>query len=76
MLNNDYENAFIQIKSLDKKLNQNGAEILELGKTALNNESFSTALKSFNYIIEQSSSIENFLEAKNLRLLTLKTKKN
>ena len=74
MLNNDYENAFIQIKSLDKKLNQNGAEILELGKTALNNESFSTALKSFNYIIEQSSSIENILEAKNLRLLTLKTK--
>ena len=74
MLNNDYENAFIQIKSLDKKLNQNGAEILELGKTALNNESFNTALKSFNYIIEQSSSIENILEAKNLRLLTLKTK--
>ena len=55
MLNNDYENAFIQIKSLDKKLNQNGAEILELGKTALNNESFNIALKSFNYIIEQSS---------------------
>ena len=74
MLNNDYENAFIQVKSLDKKLNQNGAKILELGKTALNNEDYDIALKSFNYIIEQNSSIENILEAKNLRLFTLKTK--
>ena len=63
-----------KLNHLDKKLNQNGAKILELGKTALNNESFNIALKSFNYIIEKSSSIENILEAKNLRLLTLKTK--
>ena len=40
MLNNDYENAYTQIKALDKKLNKNGSKLLELGNIALNNQDF------------------------------------
>jgi tetratricopeptide (TPR) repeat protein len=74
MTNNDYENAFTQIKSIDKKLNLNSAKVLDLGAIALKANNFEVALKSFNYVIEHTSSIENKLEAKNKRLLTLKTK--
>ena len=74
MLNNDYENAFIQIKSMDKKLNSNGQKVLELGNTALNNNDFNIAIKCFDYVIKNSSLIEIKFEAKNKRLLTIKTK--
>lgn len=74
MTNNDYENAFTQIKSIDKKLNLNSAKVLDLGAIALKSNNFEIALKSFNYVIEHTTSIENKLEAKNKRLLTLKTK--
>ena len=74
MLNNDYENAYIQIKSIDKKLNSNGQKVLELGNTALNNKDFNIAIKCFDYIIKNSSSIEIKFEAKNKRLITFKTK--
>ena len=74
MLNNDYENAYIQIKSLDKKLNSDGQKVLELGNTALNNKDFNIAIKCFDYIIKNSSSLEIKFEAKNKRLITFKTK--
>ena len=72
--NNDYENAFIQIKSLDKKLNMNGSQVLELGNISLNNKNYDIAVKSFEYVIEKSSTIENKLEAKNKKLLSIKRK--
>ena len=74
MLNNDYENAYIQIKSIDKKLNSNGQKVLELGNTALNNKDFNIAIKCFDYSIKNSSSLEIKFEAKNKRLITFKTK--
>ena len=74
MLNNDYENAYIQIKSIDKKLNSNGQKVLELGNTALNNNDFNIAIKCYDYVINNSSLIEIKFEAKNKRLLTFKTK--
>ena len=74
MVNNDYENAYIQIKSIDKKLNSNGQKVLELGNTALNNNDFNIAIKCYDYVINNSSLIEIKFEAKNKRLLTFKTK--
>ena len=74
MLNNDYGNAYIQIKSIDKKLNSNGQKVLELGNTALNNKDFNIAIKCFDYIIKNGSSLEIKFEAKNKRLITFKTK--
>lgn len=74
MTNNDYENAFTQIKSLDKKLNKNGSKVLELGNISLNNKNYNIAVKSYQYVIENSSVLENKLEAKNKKLLAIKIK--
>ena len=60
--------------SIDKKLNSNGQKVLELGNTALNNKDFNIAIKCFDYIIKNSSSLEIKFEAKNKRLITFKTK--
>ena len=74
MANNDYENAFTQIKSLDKMLNINGTKVLELGNISLNNKNYNIAVKSYQYVIENSSVLENKLEAKNKKLLSIKRK--
>ena len=74
MLNNDYENAYIQIKALDKKLNKNGSRLLELGNTALNNQDFKVAIKCFDDVVLKSNSLEYKFEAKNKKLFALKSK--
>ncbi len=74
MLNNDYENAYTQIKALDKKLNKNGSKLLELGNTALNNQDFNVATKCFEDVILKSNSLELKFEAKNKKLFALKSK--
>ena len=74
MLNNDYENAYTQIKALDKKLNKNGSKLLELGNTALNNQDFKVAIKCFDDVVLESNSLEYKFEAKNKKLFALKSK--
>lgn len=74
MLNNDYENAYTQIKALDKKLNKNGSKLLELGNTALNNQDFKVAIKCFDDVDLKSNSLEYKFEAKNKKLFALKSK--
>jgi tetratricopeptide (TPR) repeat protein len=74
MLNNDYENAYTQIKALDKKLNKNGSKLLELGNTALNNQDFIVAIKCFDDVVLKSNSLEYKFEAKNKKLFALKSK--
>ena len=74
LLNNDYQNAFIQTKSIDKKMNKDGAELLKLGNTALNNNDFNIAIKCFDEVLENTKSIERKFKAKNLRLRALKNK--
>ena len=74
MLNNDYENAYTQIKALDKKLNKNGSKLMELGNTALNNQDFKVAIKCFDDVILKSHSLEYKFEAKNKKLFALKSK--
>lgn len=74
MLNNDYENAYTQIKALDKKLNKNGSKLMELGNTALNNQDFKVAIKCYDDVILKSNSLEYKFEAKNKKLFALKSK--
>ena len=74
MLNNDYENAYTQIKALDKKLNKNGSKLLELGNSAINNQDFIVAIKCFDDVVLKSNSLEYKFEAKNKKLFALKSK--
>ena len=71
---NDYENAFVQIKSLDKKLKMDGKKILDLGNTAFNNEDYDVAIKCYEEVSNSTQSIERKLKAETKRLNALKNK--
>lgn len=52
----DFEGAFIQSKSLDKRLKEDGHRMFELAKLCLSNEKYEVAQKCFQYIIDKGSS--------------------
>ena len=74
LTNNDYDNAYVQIKAIDKKLKKDGEELINLGETALNNSNFNIALKCFDQVIKNTESNERRFKAENLRLKSLKDK--
>ena len=74
MLNNNFEAAFQQVVALDKKTNKDGFEVLNLGKSALNNSHFEAAIMSFDYVIENTNSPEKIYLAETLKLKALKQK--
>jgi len=49
----DFDMAFVQAKSIDKRLKQNGIEVYQLGELALSNEVYEIAVKCFEYIIDK-----------------------
>lgn len=49
----DFNSAFIQIKSIDKRLNENGERVLNLANLCVNNEAYDIAGKCFQYIIDK-----------------------
>ncbi|OIP01765.1 MAG: hypothetical protein AUJ97_06675 [Bacteroidetes bacterium CG2_30_32_10] len=49
----DFETAFIQAKSIDKRLNLQGEMVFNLATLATSNECFDVAIKSYAYIIAQ-----------------------
>ena len=74
LLNNDYDNAFVQVKAVDKKLNRDQQELLNLGQTALNNNNYQIAIKCFDEVLVNTQSTERNFKAKNLRLRAIKEK--
>ncbi|MES2616330.1 MAG: tetratricopeptide repeat protein [Bacteroidota bacterium] len=46
----DWEGAFIQSKSVDKRLNQQGLRLIELGWICQSNEEYSLAIQCFEYV--------------------------
>ena len=48
---NDFNSAYIQIKSIDKKMNAKGAKLLEFAESCYVNESYDVALKCYEEII-------------------------
>lgn len=73
-LESNYESALIQVRSLDKKLDKNGARIMELGLTASNNDEYDIAIKCYDEVISSSTNKELIYKAENKRLLTFKLK--
>jgi tetratricopeptide (TPR) repeat protein len=47
----DFESAFIQCKAIDKRKNEDGFRLMELGKTCTMNDAFVTAQKCFDYVL-------------------------
>jgi tetratricopeptide (TPR) repeat protein len=52
----DFEGAFIQSKSIDKRLKEDGRRVYDLAKLCLSNERYETAQKCFQYVIDKGDS--------------------
>ena len=46
----DFDNAFVQVKALDKRFKEEGRKLIELGNLAISNEKFDAATTIFNYV--------------------------
>ncbi|MEQ6121344.1 tetratricopeptide repeat protein [Reichenbachiella sp. MALMAid0571] len=60
----NFYGAFIQARSLDKRLNQEGQKVLEIGKIALQNKSYDDAIKMFQYVVDNSKQENYYLQAR------------
>jgi tetratricopeptide (TPR) repeat protein len=49
----DFDSAFIQSRSIDRRLNENGRRVLDLARIAVSNEQYETAKKAYQYIIDK-----------------------
>ncbi|NEN22916.1 tetratricopeptide repeat protein [Cryomorpha ignava] len=51
----DFNSAFVQLKAIDKRLNEDGARILNLANLCTNNQEYNVAEKCYNYLIEKGA---------------------
>lgn len=71
----DYENAFRQVKALDRRLEENGGRIYQLAQIAANDEDYDTAIQAYDYIVEQKGLTSTFyIDAKREGLLVRRDK--
>lgn len=71
----DYRNALRQVKALDRRLNENGLRIYELGEIAIEDKDYDAAIQAFDYLVEekgQSSTL--YLDAKRQALRARRAK--
>lgn len=61
----DYENALTQTIAIDKRLKEDGYRILKIGEISLDNKIYKTAIKAFEYIINEKGKTRYIYEAKN-----------
>lgn len=49
----DFNSAYIQLKAIDKRLNENGQRLLNLASLSLNNREYKVAKKCYKYIADK-----------------------
>ncbi len=67
----EFDQAFTQAKSLDKRLNEKGDRMYALAGICLSNKSYDVAAKAFEYLISKGSDNVYYLNAK-IQLLNTK----
>jgi tetratricopeptide (TPR) repeat protein len=61
----DYKGAFRQVRALDRRLGENGGRVFRLAQTAANAEDYDTAIKAYEYIVENKGKTSTYyLDAK------------
>lgn len=61
----DYKNALRQVRAMDKRLKENGGRVYRLAQTAARDKDYTTAIKAYNYIVEQKGKTNTYyIEAK------------
>jgi tetratricopeptide (TPR) repeat protein len=63
MQNNDFNLAYLQAKSLDKRLREDGERLYDLAETFLDNSYFDLAIKCYQYIIEKGDDNYYYIDA-------------
>ena len=56
----NFYSAFMQARAIDKRLKTNGDNVMDVGIIALNNRDYKTAIRIFDYIIEEFPSTINY----------------
>ncbi len=51
----NYEDAFIQVKALDRRLNEDGQRVFELAQSAAIDNQFEAAITGYKYVIEKGN---------------------
>ena len=51
----EYDKALRQARALDRKLDENGARVYEIGTIAFNDQDYGTAIDAFEYILENKN---------------------
>jgi len=73
MQNAQYEMAFRQAKSLDKRTDADGEEVFDLAEIFLDKQYYDLAIKTYEYVIEKGKNNFLFIDA-NINKLYAKTK--
>jgi len=61
----DYKGAYRQVRALDRRLAENGGRVFRLAQTAANDGDYETAIKAYEYIIENKGKTSTYyLDAK------------
>jgi len=71
MQRKEFGNALIQEIAIDKRLNSNGKNIIQLAETAKMNDEYETAVKAYEYVIEKGLKTAYFIPAR-LGILSIK----
>lgn len=67
----DYRGALRQVRALDKRLDENGERVFDLGGQAANARDYETAIAAYDYLVEtKDPASPYYLEAKREGLLT------
>lgn len=70
----DFDNAFIQVKALDKKNKEEGGRLITLAQLCTSNQNYDIAIRCYQYVIEKGPSQSFYTNAKMELLNTLNQK--
>lgn len=70
----NFNAAFTQAKALDKRLKEDGSQVLQLARVCVDNKEYETAIQAYEYIIENHKNSRNYLMARMEILKTYKQK--
>jgi len=60
----DFELAFIQAKSIDRRLSEEGSRIFELAGLCVSNQQYDVAIDAYNYILKKGHTSYLYVEAR------------
>jgi len=64
----DFTSAFVQARAFDKRINGEGAEIINIGSIALSNQAYEASVKIFDYIVDNYPNSPNYLFARRMSI--------